>query len=242
MHKSYIRDVKDSDTVYFFIHGIMGSPVHFDRFIAHLPQNVAVHNILLEGHGKEMKDFSHATMEKWRKQVRQHFYYLDSRYENIVVIAHSMGTLFAFENSFIFKDKISHMFLLASPLSLAVRPSYIPIYLKIAFGVKSESEIEREVKFQCSVNLKPSPLKYIPWLPKYIDLFKRVVKTNRFLDKVSVPCTIFQSKYDELVSLRTINILSRNDKFKVYTLENSTHTSYSDEDLKFLIDEFKKLI
>ncbi len=242
-HSPYFRDIEGADTVFLFIHGIMGTPAHFTNFVSLVPENVSVHNILLDGHGKSMRDFSNSSMRKWREQVRHEFTSLSKRYEKIYVIAHSMGTLFAFENSIIFKDKIPKMFLLASPLSTHVKPSYIPIYLKIAFRRYSkESELQRDVRMQCSIDLEPAPLKYIPWLPRYIELFKRIVKTNKFLSKVEVPCEIFQSKNDELVSLKSCKILNTHPLFTTHILEKSSHAAYSESDMTFLLSHFAKLI
>ncbi len=243
LHSPYFRDVEGADTAFLFIHGIMGSPAHFNKFIPLLPQDVTIHNILLDGHGKTMRDFSQSSMRKWREQVRAEFISLSKNHKKIFVVAHSMGTLFAFENSFLFNDKISHMFLLASPLSTHVKPSYIPIYLNIAFKrYGKESDLQRDVRMQCSIDLKPSPFNYIPWLPRYIELFKRIIKTNRHLNKVTVPCTIFQSELDELVSLKSCKILNENPNFSVHTLKKSSHAAYSESDMTLLLSHFVRLI
>ena len=34
MHEEYIRDVPGSDTAVLFIHGILGTPNHFRRFLS----------------------------------------------------------------------------------------------------------------------------------------------------------------------------------------------------------------
>ena len=69
MHKTYIRDVNSGDTAVLFIHGFLGSPKHFEPFYTCVPDDFAIYNILLDGHGKTVQDFSNTSMEKWKKQV-----------------------------------------------------------------------------------------------------------------------------------------------------------------------------
>ena len=68
-HKEYINIHEDSTTAILFIHGIVGTPNHFNDFIPLIPKTFSVYNMLLDGHGKGVKDFSKTSMEKWKIQV-----------------------------------------------------------------------------------------------------------------------------------------------------------------------------
>ena len=98
-HLEYIKEVENANTVFIFIHGIVGSPNHFDDFIFHVPSNYSIYNILLEGHGKSVKDFSKASKTKWEKQVENLVHRLSTMYDNIYLVAHSMGTLLSIQNA-----------------------------------------------------------------------------------------------------------------------------------------------
>ena len=41
-----------------FVHGIVGTPRHFDFLIDVVPSTVSIYNILLDGHGYGVRDFS----------------------------------------------------------------------------------------------------------------------------------------------------------------------------------------
>lgn len=98
-HTEYIREAPDSKTAVLFIHGILGTPHHFHRLVEVVPEEWSVYNILLEGHGKTVDDFAGATMEQWKRQVHRLIIRLNRKYDNIIITAHSMGTLFAVEEA-----------------------------------------------------------------------------------------------------------------------------------------------
>lgn len=68
-HKEYIRRVPGADAAVVFIHGILGSPDHFDRFVTLAPEGWSVFNLLLDGHGRMAEDFARSSMRKWEAQV-----------------------------------------------------------------------------------------------------------------------------------------------------------------------------
>ena len=69
-HNEYIREVPGSDTVVFCIHGILGTPDQFNPLLNQIPEEWSVFNILLDGHGKKVQDFSGSSMQKWKGQVQ----------------------------------------------------------------------------------------------------------------------------------------------------------------------------
>ena len=69
MHKEYKRIAQHPETAVLFLHGIVGTPNHFRAFVPLVPEDMSVYNMLLDGHGKGVRDFSHTSMEKWRNQV-----------------------------------------------------------------------------------------------------------------------------------------------------------------------------
>ena len=69
MHKEYKRIAEHPDKAILFIHGILGTPNHFRAFVPLVPEDVTVYNILLDGHGKGVRDFSKTSMRKWEAQI-----------------------------------------------------------------------------------------------------------------------------------------------------------------------------
>ena len=113
-HEPYFRE-GPGKTAVLLIHGIAGSPGHFRDLVPIIPQTFAVSNILLDGHNGTVRDFSSSSMEKWKTQFRNTLQNLCERYENVVIVAHSMGTLFAIQAAIERPEKIPHLFLLNVP-------------------------------------------------------------------------------------------------------------------------------
>ena len=86
-HKENKRIIKGASSAVLFIHGIIGTPNHFDRFIPLIPGDVSVHNILLDGHGNSVTDFSHTSMKKWESQVTDAVAELSKTHEKIYIVA-----------------------------------------------------------------------------------------------------------------------------------------------------------
>ena len=57
-HDEYIREVDGAKTAVLMIHGIFGTPRHFDDIVNLAPKDWSVYNILLDGHGKGVREFS----------------------------------------------------------------------------------------------------------------------------------------------------------------------------------------
>ena len=106
MHKEYVRLVDSADTAVLFIHGIVGTPNHFTDFVNLVPIEMSVCNMLLDGHGKGVSEFSKTSMAKWKSQVDAKVKELSKTHSKIIIVAHSMGTLFAINESVKHPDKI----------------------------------------------------------------------------------------------------------------------------------------
>ena len=94
-HSEYIRVSEDNKTAILMIHGIAGTPDHFRDLVPLIPEGWSVYNILLEGHGKEVRDFGAASMKKWKAQVAARLEEIREKHDRIIIVTHSMGGLFA---------------------------------------------------------------------------------------------------------------------------------------------------
>lgn len=90
-----IRYIDHADTAILFVHGILGTPEHFAPFLPLVPPDWSIYNVLLKGHGGSVKDFSEASMGEWKQQVHDAYQALRAVHQKVVIVAHSMGTLFA---------------------------------------------------------------------------------------------------------------------------------------------------
>ena len=125
-HKEYIRIIPEADTAVLFVHGIVGTPNHFITqipLVDLVPENWSVYNVLLDGHGKGVEDFSRTSMKKWKEQVWRIFEQLAEEHDRVIIAAHSMGTLFAMQLAILHPEKVPFLFLVAVPMRPWVRQS-----------------------------------------------------------------------------------------------------------------------
>lgn len=241
-HKEFKRIAPQSDTAVLFIHGIVGTPNHFDPFVRMVPRSVSVYNLLLDGHGKGTKDFSHTSMKKWEAQVRAAVDELSLSHEKIYVVAHSMGTLLAVEQA-IRTSKIVKLFLLAVPLKILIRPKMITNSLKVLFDrVTPDDPVATAAKNCYGIEQDKNPFHYIGWIPRYLELLAKIRHTRKTLHLLRTACAVYQSRKDEMVSTRSAIYLKQNPCISVAELSNSTHFYYDRTDMSFLSAEFMKFI
>ena len=166
-HEEYIRHT-DGDRVVLFIHGFLGSPEHFEKFIELVPKDYGIYNVLLYGHGGTVKDFSSASMKIWKSQILKILKELDEKYKEIIIVSHSMGTLFSYSLAIKYPEKIKTMLLLATPLKIGLKWTACVNSLKSLFGIISDDdEVGKAYNKAHSVRLNLKLWEYIGWIPRY---------------------------------------------------------------------------
>lgn len=229
-HEEYINEIPGSDTVVLCIHGILGTPDQFTSLLTQIPKEWSVYNILLDGHGKEVRDFSHTSISRWKGQVQRTLNYLSVRYSKIIIIAHSMGTLFALQAAAGKNPRIKALFLIDTPLVPFLRPVCIGNSLQIIWDcIPAGNTIAHAQKDAFSIHPDKRLWLYLGWIPRYIELFREIAMTRKCINKVKIPCRVFLSQRDELVSLRSYHYLKENPRIKTSMLEGATHFYFSEE-------------
>ncbi len=241
-HKEYIRICKDSNIVILFVHGIVGTPNHFSEFLAFVPETVSVYNMLLDGHGKRVKDFSKTSMKKWERQVKSVVDELSLTHEKIYVVAHSLGALLAIEQA-INNQKICKLFLLAVPLSLSLKPKMAINSLKVYFDKIRDDDLEALAAKNCyGIARDKNPFHYVGWIPRFFELFSKIRQTRKSIHLLNTSCFVYQSNKDEMVSKKSVKMLEQNPSVTINRLENSGHYYYDKTDWNYLITEFNTVL
>ncbi len=239
-HSEYIRESEKRKLAVLCIHGFLGSPKHFEKFIEKIPQDVAVYNILLNGHNGDTKGFGKASMKQWKTQADEAVKYLCDRYEGLVIIAHSMGTFFAMEAATEYAHKVQGIMLLQSPLKIGVKPRAALNTVKSFFEKFINDPTVKIYHDSHSVRLTIKPWQYIPWIPRYLELFRESKLSRELIKNVEVPTYIFQSKKDELVSMASMKYIPEKENIHVTVLQNSFHFIYDDNEFAHMLEFFYK--
>ena len=241
-HKEYIRIVQDSNIAVLFIHGIVGTPNHFNEFVSLVPESFSVYNLLLDGHGKSVKDFSKTSMKRWEAQVASIVEKLSLTHEKIYIVAHSLGTLLAIDQA-IKNKKVCKLFLLAVPLRLSLKPKMPINSLKVYFDKIRSDDYEALAAKRCyGIEKDKNPFHYIGWIPRFLELFAKIRKARQTVNLLDKTCLVYQSGKDEMVSRRSAKYLINNTSILVNELEKSGHYYYDKDDFDFLLTEFNKML
>ena len=237
-YKAFKKIVPGADTAVLLIHGIIGTPNHFLPFLPLIPDEYSVHNLLLDGHGGSVKDFSRTSMAKWEAQVSSAVAELTSSHKNVYIVAHSMGTLLAIEQA-VTTSRIKGLFLLAVPIKIRLRWRMIRNALKVYFGkIRKDDILGIATRDSCGIHLNKNLFLYCGWIPRYLELFRKIRKTRTILSDLAVPCFTFQSCRDEMVSNKASDFLKTHSHMDVTNLTNSTHFYYDPAELSFLQTSF----
>ena len=241
-HKEYVRICRDATTAILFIHGIVGTPNHFKEFLPLIPKSFSVHNLLLHGHGKTVKDFSKASMKKWESQVTAAVEELSMSHDKIYIVGHSLGTLLAIEQA-IKNKKVCHLFLLAVPLRLWLKPKMAINSLKVHFDKISPNDHEALAAKQCyGIKNDKNIFNYFGWIPRFLELFVKIRQTRKIIHLLNTPCWVYQSQKDEMVSKKVAKQLQQISCITTNELENSGHYYYDETDRNFMLSEFSKML
>ena len=243
-HEETVRMVPGAKTAVLFMHGIAGTPDHFRVLLpleALIPPEWSVYNVLMDGHGKQVEDFSHSSMKKWKAQVVGIFDELCRIHEQVIVVGHSMGTLFAVQMALRRPEKVPFIFLIACPLRVGVKMGGAVNLIRMSFGrLNLNDPVQAAISKVSSITQTWMSWKYIGWLPRLVELLREMRYTETLLPKLSVPCIAYQSKEDELVSCRSCQILRHSGRAEVHGLRNSTHFYYTDKDITDIQQRFQK--
>ncbi len=241
-HKTYMREIEGSEKALFFVHGFLSSTEHFDRFIEVLPENVSIFNILLPGHGGKVRDFAKTSMTEWKSAVREMAEHICKQYKDVYIIAHSMGSFFAMEAAIKHCDRVRGILLLQPALKIWVKPEATLNTVKAFFNFFGNEEVSKAYRASHSISLSLRFWEYIGWLPRYFELLKESHIARESIKQVSVPCTVCQSKKDELVSIKTLKYIPHKENMTVHILEKSAHFFYNKQDEKFMKDILLEMI
>lgn len=228
-HREYQKMSSQGNVAILFIHGILGSPRHFDPFLPYVPSDWSVRCLLLAGHGKSVQDFSYSSMKRWRQQVSTVVEELSAGHEKVLVVGHSMGALFAIEQAVSHPEAVAGIFLLAAPLRVRLRLRIVPYLLRVWRNKpKKDDPVSLAFLQACSIQQDWRVWRYLGWIPRFWELLMQIRRTRKLLPQLQVPGIAVQSRDDELVGFSACRDLK--DRLQVQVLENSAHFYYSQED------------
>lgn len=244
-HDEIIRILPEADTAVLFLHGIVGSPEHFRDvlpLIDRVPSNWSVYALRYPGHGGTVDDFARSSMKQWRAYAKKVFNDLSATHDRVILVGHSMGNLFSMQLGLEHPDKIPFIFMLAAPMRPFPSGSGILNLFKLGIGKPNmSSPIEASTATACGIVLTRKLWKYVKWVPRMLELFAEISRTEKKMGQLKIPCVALQSRRDEMVRNCSSNVLIRSG-ITVCDLPRSTHFYYDPEDQQTIFREFDAYI
>lgn len=245
-HQQTIRILPNAKTAVLMIHGIVGSPDHFRTVLPLedlVPEEYSLCNILLCGHGGNVQDFSHSSMARWRKQTMDLFITLANSHEQVILVGHSMGCLLAMEIALKTPEKVQVLFLLQAPLTVRLRGFAVINMLRYSFGcLDMQDPVQAYTFWAGSVAPTKQVWKYLPWIPRVLELFAQMGRISRQTHQIRVPLIAWQSRKDGLVGNRSAHVLQRAEKAEVHVLAGSSHFYYTPEETEQIRSRFREVL
>ncbi len=180
-------------------------------------------------------------MTEWKQQVKNALEELLETNSKVIIAAHSMGTLFAIQEAI--EKTVDELFLLNVPLKVRVTFRLFRTSWRVFTGkIKPDDQWSLAAQNAYSIERDHHILRYLGWIPRYLELFSEIRKTRKIIGELSVPSHIYLSMQDEMVSPKCREIFRDNSGMCVKILENSGHFYYSPEDQRLMKEDFSRMI
>lgn len=234
-HSEYRREIPGCRNVVLFIHGIQGSPDQFIPFYDSVPDSWSIVNILLDGHGGSVREFSRSSMDRWKAQVKKVTDELAERYESIVIVGHSMGAFFAMDTARRLPNKVRGLCLLCIPLVVRVTPRAGFNSMRVVLtSPPDKSPVIAAARAAYSIEQDKRLWRYFGWIPRYLELFREAGRQRKLIARLNTPCVVYQAAKDELVSRRSEKYIAENRGIGLTVLHDSGHFFFPDEDMSLI--------
>jgi carboxylesterase len=191
-----------------FIHGFTSTPQVFIPYAKmFLNHGYSIHACRLAGHGTSPAHLASTNAADWYISAREAYRVLQEEVDDVIIVAHSLGTLFAVILSSLFP--IDSLILLSSPIKVRQKPLYRVNFLlrPISHLIKywpmkrSEKKIIEEYGF----------LNYLKYpLVSVAGLFDVIEVAQKQLPKIECPVLVCLGDSDEHVELDTLSYLKEN--------------------------------
>lgn len=234
MHQQSARIVPGAKVAVMFLHGICGSVNQFRNVIPleqFVPDDCSYYSLLYPGHGGSVLDFANSSMKEWTEYVWYIFRTLSETHDKILLVGHSMGTLFSIHLALEFPEKVAALLLVEVPLRVGIK----------GYGAKnlyrwSRNKLDLTDPLQAAtaqvVGIEPSDrmLHYLRWIPRLLELVALMHQTSTMVKQLQQEVIAYQSPRDELVSVRSAKILERSGRVDVRYFTRSTHFHFDAEE------------
>lgn len=210
------------------VHGIQGNPGQFDFLMNAMPEDIYIQNLLLPGHGEDVRAFRKSGSDQWLAATQEAAAELRQRCEKVFFAGHSMGCLLGLLALEAHPNCFDGMLLLCCPFF--IRPSWR--YLKNSFLAlqakrSSNDPFIQAIRSANSVKAE-KPIDYLTCLHPYIELLK-LKRKARSAVPAGIPIHFFFSENDGIVSRKSVCFAREKYRANVQILKGCSHPYFTAE-------------
>lgn len=212
-----------------FVHGIQGSPAQFSFLTERLPEDIRVRNLLLPGHGTDVKTFRRSGREQWLAAVRQTAEELRGQCDRMVFVGHSMGCLLGLETERECPGTFSGMVLLCCPFHIRPTARYFRnSFLASRPERETDDAFVRAAREANSVTVE-HPVQYLSCMHPYLELLRLMRTVRKNGAAPACPVRFLFSEKDEIVSSRSARFVRERFGAEPEILPDCGHNWFSAE-------------
>lgn len=242
MHSPYILERPGTTKAVMMIHGICSTPRHFDWLLQAFDDSWSIYNILLDGHGGSVEDFANSSMKRWKEQTRQMLDEICGRYETVLLVGHSMGTLLHIYNM-PEHPQVKGALLLNVPMMPWVKARMLPMSVRLSRGrARRSNPHEAAMEKDVGIHLTNKLWKYAGWAPRFVELLQLCSYCCFHARNIQVPCFAYFGKRDELVAVESARFFRRNPLVTTRIFTTGGHFWFSPEDRKDILQDLQNLL
>ena len=215
------------ETGFLFVHGIQGSPDQFRFLTERLPEDIRVCNLLLPGHGADLKTFRRSGCEQWLAAVRQAVSELHRQCDRLIFVGHSMGCLLGLEIGREHPGTFAEMALLCCPFHIRPTARYFRNSLLASYPERETDDAFVRAAREANSVTASHPIQYLTCLHPYLELMRlmRIVRKNTAVP--ACPVRFLFSERDEIVSPRSARFVRERFGAEPVTLSGCGHNCFS---------------
>ncbi|MDE5556053.1 MAG: alpha/beta fold hydrolase [Muribaculaceae bacterium] len=234
-----MTDIRNQDIGIVFVHGIVGNSHFFDFLMDAVPKGCKIISLTLEGHDGDALAFSKASMRSWKRQVEEATDSLAKECKRIVIVAHSMGTLFALDQGA--RNRADALFLLNPPMRIRLTRRLFLNPIKVMLGITTDP-ITMAARDAYGISLDYNPLHYYGWPRRYFELFSEIKRVRKVIDNVRIKTRVFIAGRDEMVSPSSVDYFKPLKNCRLWQLPDSGHYYYTPSDRELILRQFSSLM
>lgn len=226
-HRTFSR-LSGSEEIVLFVHGIQGSPEQFRELAACLPEGIDYVSLLIPGHGGSLRDFRRAGKREWLEYFCGLCGKLRENYEKVFFVGHSLGCLIGIETAASGVICFDGMLLIACPIRIRPSMRYFAMGWRAIVPNASSDAYVLAAREANSVAVKHPP-ELLTCVKPYAGLVILIAQAGRKIKCLHSRVCMIQPENDEIVSVRSMDVVGEMENAKAVVVPGSGHFFYSAE-------------